>query len=350
MRLGGRGRVLTVLLTCAVAVALLLARHLHRAATISLPLHRVAVIQLPGASSRFDYADLDPVSHQLFLAHMDSSELVQVDTISRRVVRVIHNLPTVTGVIAIPSLGRVFASTAGAGQVASIDEATGTVISRTTAGEFPDGLTYVPTTGQVWVSDESGGVETVLDARTGSKVATVQLGGEAGNVRYDPAGDRLLVDVQSHNELVAIDPRTRQVTSRVTVRGCEHDHGLILDATRAFVACDGNATLVVLGLRDFGRLAVHLVGDNPDVLALDSSRHLLYVAAESGVVTMLDTTATSARPGGRVIGRALLADNAHVVAVDRATGTVYFPLRSGPHGPELLLTAPQSPVISKGPS
>lgn len=159
-------------------------------------MRRVAVVHLPGASSRFDYADLDPLTHQLFLAHMANGELVQVETGSRYVVRVVGGLPSVTGVIAVPSLERVFASAAGAGQVVSIDEATGRMLRRVPAGEFPDGLAYVPTTGQVWVSDESGGVETVLDARTGQAVTTVRLGGEAGTVRYDPVGDRPAGPVQ----------------------------------------------------------------------------------------------------------------------------------------------------------
>lgn len=339
-----RLRVLAVLATCAVAVpaGLLLAHRLRAAPTVRLPLQHLAQVSLPGTASRFDYADLDAPGHRLFLAHMASGELLEVDTRTRQALRVVPDLPSVTGVLVVPELHRVFASAAGAGQVVTFDEDTGAVLARTAAGEFPDGLAYVASTGQVWVSDESGGVETVLDATSGASVGMVRLGGEAGNVRYDPTGDRVLVDVQSRNELLVIDPHSRTVTARVRVPGCDHDHGLILDATRAYVACDGNAALVVLALQNLSRLATLRVGADPDVLALDLTRRLLYVAAESGVVTLIDTTATDRAPGGRVLGRDRLADNAHVVAVDPTTGIAYFPLRSGLHGhPVLLLTTPQ---------
>jgi DNA-binding beta-propeller fold protein YncE len=320
-----------------VVVAVLVTYASTRQDAIALPLRQVAAIPLPGTGSRFDYADLDPAAHRLWLAHLGDNTLVEVDTSTRRVVRTVPDMGNVTGVIVVPALHRVFASTPGTGQVVTLDEDTGAVLARTPAGSYPDGLTYVPSTGQVWVSDQSGSVETVIDATSGARVATVALGGEAGNVRYDPADDRVLVAVQSRNELVVIDPHTRAIQSRVQVPGCDHDHGLILDKTRAFVACDGNDTLVVLSLPGLSRLGSLQVGHEPDVLALDPPRRLLYVASESGVVTTINTTA----PAGRVTGRGMLGNNAHVVAVDSTTDEAYFPLRTGPLGrPELLIEAP----------
>jgi len=61
------------------------------------------------------------------------------------------------------------------------------------------------------------------------------------------------------------------------------------------------------------------------------------VAAESGVVTTIDISPAA----GRVTGRACLADNAHVVAVDPSTGRAYFPIRDAGHGhPGLIVTVP----------
>jgi DNA-binding beta-propeller fold protein YncE len=330
-------RVGALVVVAIVVLAVLVTYRSTRQDAIALPLRQVTTLPLPGTDSRFDYADLDPVAHRLWLAHLGDSALVEVDTASRRVVRTVPDMSNVTGVIVVPALHRVFASTPGTGQVVTLDADTGAVLARTPAGAYPDGLTYVPSTGQVWVSDQSGSEESVIDASTGARVATVSLGGEAGNVRYDAAHDRVLVAVQSRNELVAIDPHTRAIQSRERVPGCDHDHGLILDRTRAFVACDGNDTLVVLSLPGLNRLGSLQVGHEPDVLALDQPRQLLYVASESGVVTTINT----GTPTGRLTGRDMLGDNAHVVAVDPTTGESYFPLRTGPRGiPGLLIEAP----------
>src|SRR3954447_2577148 len=331
--------VVAVVAVVAVAVSVPLAWRLTRPATQPPPLTTVATVALPGEVSRFDYADLDPVAHRLFVAHMGDGTLLELDTGTNSVIATVADLPTVTGVIVVPALHRVFASVAGARQVATIDEDTATVLARTPAGRFPDGLAYVPSTNQVWVSDETGGAETVLDAATGRAVATVPLGGEAGNVRYDPAGDRVLVAVQTANQIAVIDPHTRTIIDRVPVPGCEHDHGLLVADGRAFVACDGNNTLVSLalpGLTELGRLDV---GDGPDVLAVDPGRRLLYVAAESGDLATVDL----APAAGRVTGRAHLADNAHVVAVDPTTGRASFPVPdTGAGHPGLLIPTPQA--------
>jgi hypothetical protein len=104
-----------------------------------------------------------------------------------------------------------------------------------------------------------------------------------------------------------------------------------------YVACDGNDTLVVLSLPGLTRLGSQQIGHEPDVLALDPPRRLLYVASESGILTTINTTTRA----GRVTGRDMLGDNAHIVAVDPSTGEAYFPLRTGPRGrPELLIETP----------
>jgi len=327
-----------VLLAAAIGVPVAL--RLTRPASMPLPLSTVATVPLPGGSSRFDYADVDPVAHRLFVAHMGDGTLLALDTKTDRVLATVPDLASVTGVIVVPELHRVFASAAGTGQVITINEDTAAVLARAPAGKFPDGLAYVPSTGQVWVSDEDGGTETVLDARTGEPVATVPLGGEAGNVRYDPQSDRVLVDVQTRDEIAVIDPHTRSVTSRAAVPGCNHDHGLLIADGRAFVACDGNDVLVTLALPAMKPLGHLDVGAGPDVLAADPQRGLLYVAAESGDVTTVDIGPAA----GRVTGRAHLADNAHVVAVDHTTGRAYFPVPDiGGGRPGLLITAPIPP-------
>ncbi len=77
------------------------------------------------------------------------------------------------------------------------------------------------------------------------------------------------------------------------------------------------------GLSEHSVLSVHRVGRFPDVLAFDPGLHRLYVASESGVVTVFDLQ------GRRMLtlGRKHLAFEAHSVAVDPVTLEVYFPLQ-----------------------
>ncbi|MDX6473945.1 MAG: hypothetical protein QOK22_2761, partial [Gaiellaceae bacterium] len=129
----------------------------------TLPLRTVARVPLSGPPVRFDYTSLDPATNQLWISHMNAGQLLALDVRSRRIVRTIP-APGVHGVIAVPQLGRVFASATDAHEALTIDAKTGAVLAKAPAGAYPDGLAYDPVERHVFVSDESGGVETVLSA------------------------------------------------------------------------------------------------------------------------------------------------------------------------------------------
>jgi DNA-binding beta-propeller fold protein YncE len=316
----------------AVTALALTAAPLH-AAGGSLPLKTVANVPLPGGSSRLDYATVDSQRNRLYIAHLGGGLVIVFDTKKRRVVKTIP-APNAHGVLAVPELGRVFASATGIHKVLTIDERTLKVIGSAPAGDYPDGIAWDSDDRRVYVSDETGGVETVLNAK-GRPLTIVRLGGETGNVQYDPVSRRVLVDVQSRNELAVIDPRSERVTRRLALPGCEHDHGLLVDAPRrlAFIACDGNATLLTLDLRRMKVTGRATVGGSPDVLAFDRSLRRLYVSSESGEVAVF-----AERGHGLIkLGQAFLAAQAHTVAVDSRTHLVYFPLQAVP---KLLIMKP----------
>ena len=176
------------------------------------------------------------------------------------------------------------------------------------------------------MSDESGGAEIVFNSR-GQRITSIALGGEAGNVQYDAVSGHILADVQSRNEVAVINTRTNRVIRRVALPGCDHDHGLLVDAPRrlAFVACDGNAKLLTLDLHRMKVVGTASIGGSPDVLAFDSSLRRLYVSAETGDVAVFAEHGATRQAGPR-----LPLAEAHVVAVDSTTHLVYFPLQSGP--------------------
>jgi DNA-binding beta-propeller fold protein YncE len=330
--------------TAAVAVVLLVTRdspEQPRAARSPLPLRAVGEVPLPGDGSRFDYAGLDPERGLLFVAHLGASEIIEIDVRAHRVVRTIPSVAQVHGVIVVPALRRVFATATAANRMVALDEDTGAVLTQAPTGDYPDGLAYDPKRGSVWTTNESGGSETVIDATTGAVRATVPLGGEVGNVGYDSIADWMLVAVQGRGDLAVIDPGSLAVTQRISLPGCEHDHGLAVDPSNrlAFVAYDGNATLLTVDLTTAHVTGTNPVGQDPDVLAYDQPARRLYVAAESGTVTVLDLHDHTLT----VAGSDHLADGAHVVAVDPGTHHTFYPVPAGTNGRPALLEHQPTP-------
>ena len=298
------------------------------ASTPAVPLRMVHPdVPLAGKPDRFDYATIDPQRRLLFIAHLGSGIVTAVDLRSERVVANVPDVPGVHGVLAVPALGEIFATATDRNRLDVISEQTFRVIAHAPAGVYPDGMTYAPDVHELFISDEAGQTETVVDTRSNRRIATIPMGGEVGNSQYDPVRRRVFVDVQTRDEIVAIDPRSNAIVRRYRLPAtCNDDHSLLLDAPArlAFVACDGNARLLLVDMNDMRVLSVHATGRDPDVLAFDAGLQRLYVASESGVVAAFQLEGRQLR----LLGRSDLAYEAHSVAVDPLTHRVYFPLQN----------------------
>ena len=300
--------------------------HLGQSTPTGVSLRTVRDIPLQGNASRFDYQSLDAQSHRLYIAHLGDGTATVCDTSSGAVVGEIKDVAEIHGVIAVPELGRVYATATDKNQLAVIDANSLSVIATTDAVEYPDGLAYDPEVGKIYVSDEHGGSDTVIDTQTNQTIGKIEVGDDVGNTQFDPSARRILVAVRSKNQLVAIDPATDKVTGSTDLPNCQGAHSLAIDADRhlAFVACEGNAKFLALDLQNMQVVFTGDVGKTPDVIDLDRSLQRVYVAAESGPLTVLDYS----RSAVHELLKADAGPNAHSVAVDPSSHHIYLPLQN----------------------
>jgi DNA-binding beta-propeller fold protein YncE len=306
---------------------------------------KVADISVGERTSRFDYQSIDPELGRLFIAKMGSAKLLVFDIRKQAVVAELEGFPKTTGVLAVPTLHRVYASVPGAGVAASVSVALGMTglssgsgalavldsstlkeIARLPAGVFPDGIAFDPDDKRIFVSDELGKALTVIDADRNKVIGRIDLGGEVGNVQYDPVTKKVYAPVQSRNELAVVDPSGLKLETRFALPGGKNPHGLRLarGLAIAYAACDENDKLLVVDLKARKVLDVLPLGRDPDVLADDPALHRLYVASESGTLSVFDITDA---PHPKKIGDVFVAGNAHSVAVDPVSHNLFLPLR-----------------------
>lgn len=294
-------------------------------------------VPLSGRAARFDYQSVDTVNNRLYIAHMRSDQLIVFDIKKEREIAAINDMPGATGVWSVPELHRIYVSVTGHNHVAVIDDRNFKVVARLGSIGFPDGIAYAPRQRRVYVSDEKRGRELVIDAATDHVVATVDVGGEAGNSKYDPASGHVLVAVQTRNDVAEIDPATNALKGRFTFHGADEPHGMLVDEKDGllFIANQGSGMLSVLDLQSHRLLSEHRVGDDPDVLAFDGVRRRVYVAAESGVISIFKVQGKSVTANGEV-----RIAHAHTVATDTKTGLVYIPLQDVGGRPVLRIMRP----------
>ena len=301
-----------------------------------LPLALVADVPWPGGATRFDYEEIDSAQSHLVVAHMNDGAVVIADLRDASVLKQLPNIPVARGIAIADDVGIIFA-TSSPSQLVLIDNKSLAEIRRVSTGNGPDGVAWDPTHKVVGVSDQSDGALDLI-GNSGSGTRTqVSLGSETGNVVFDAARGWFWITVVKSSppdQLVAVDPMTAKVVSSIGLPGCSGAHGLRLhpDGQSAFIACESNNMLAHVRLAGSHAVATGPTGSGPDVLSIDPGLGWIYVAAESGDLTVFDI----GQPGVALIGHDSPGSNSHSVVVDPSTHRVFFPLMAGPQGTPVL--------------
>ena len=296
----------------------------------------VADVALPGGATRFDYQDIDAGKDALVVAHMNDDAVLILALADGSVRAQLPNIPTPRGVAIADDVGLIFV-TSTPSHLVLIDNTTLAEVKRVTTGTAPDGDAWDPDDKIVGVSDQGdGALSLIADAGSGARTQ-VPLGVETGNVAYDSMRKQFWITVVTANppdQLVEVDPKTASVTTMIALPGCDGAHGLRLhpDGQSAFIACEGNDRLARVDLGGAHAVSTAATGAGPDVLSIDPGLGWLYVAAESGDLTVWDIT----QPGVALVGHDGPGANAHTVAADPATHRVFFPLPMGANGTPVL--------------
>jgi YVTN family beta-propeller protein len=301
----------------------------------------VGDVPLPGGATRFDYQEIDAANSQLVVAHMDDNSVLVLALADGSVKKLLPNIPTPRGV-AIGD-GKIFV-TSTPSQLVIIDANSLGELARVPTGTSPDGDAFDPDDKIVGVSDQGdGALSLIANSGTGARTA-VALGSETGNVAYDAGRKQFWITVVKPtppDQLVEVDPRTAAITTSIALPGCDGAHGLRIhpDGQSAFIACEINNKLARVDLAGAHAISLGDTGAGPDVLSIDAGKAWLYLAAESGDVTIWDI----AHPGVALIGRAHPGGNAHTVAADPTTHRVFFPLPQGSASTPVLRIMTPSP-------
>lgn len=308
--------------------------------TSTLGLKTVADIPMAGGTNRWDYQTINYDNNRLYLSHLGSSMVTVFDLKNQTVITDIPDIPRPYGILVVPSLKVVYVSAGGKNQVGVIDEDSLKVTKYIQAGVTPDGIAYDPSTKRIFVSNKNSGTVTVIDATNNEHIADILVGGSVGNTHFDPVSKHIYSVSGSDNRLVEIDPTTNKIVAKYDLTGGSHPHGFYIDENThyALIACQGNNKILVFDLDSKRIISSDTVGAIPDVLAFDPGLHRLYVAAESGFMTIFNVQK------GRVskIAQGFIADKAHTVSVDKNTHKVYLPLENVNGRPVLRILEPES--------
>jgi DNA-binding beta-propeller fold protein YncE len=275
-----------------------------------------------GGEGGWDYATVDPATHQLFVTR--STHTMVIDAASGKVVGDVPGQKRSHGTAIVPSLGRGFITDGGGdGAIVVFDLKTYAVLGKLAAMPDSDGIIYDKAQDLVLaVSGDKGMLMTFkaeIDPVNGKIDAPIDLGGAPEFLASD--GEKAYVNLEDKDMVAVVDLKSRKVIARWPVAPGGHPVGMAIDRKthRLFIGCRNPQKLIVMSTEDGKVLASLPIGAGVDATAVDGGR--AFASCGDGSLTVVGEKA-----GTFVVEQVVKTKfGARTMGVDESTHTIYLP-------------------------
>jgi hypothetical protein len=261
-----------------------------QAAAPALQLERT--IPLPKVAGRIDHMTVDLGRKRLFVAELGNNTVDVIDLADGKLMHRIEGLKEPQGVGFAPKADVLAIANAGDGSVRLFRGADFTPLGIVELDDDADNIRLDPNSGMLIVGYGAGGLAT-LDPASGSVVARASLSAHPESFQLDPAARRAFVNVPNANEIAVVDLAAGRQAASWPVAGLRGNFPMARDADGAFLAVvfRDPARLVLLDTASVSvRASIKTCGDADDVF-LDAKRRRIYVSCGEGDVDVLQQEA-----------------------------------------------------------
>jgi DNA-binding beta-propeller fold protein YncE len=281
--------------------------------------YRLAKQVTLGGEGGWDYLEVDPATHRVFVSH--ATHVLVLDGSTGAQLGDIPDTPGVHGIAVADDLGKGFISNGRGNNITIFDLKTLKTTSQVPAGENPDAIMYDPVSHRVFAFNGRSKNATVLDAKTGQVAGTIPLPGKPEFAVSDGKG-HVYVNIEDKNSIVAIDSKSLKPTATWELPGCESPSGLAIDEAhrRLFSVCDGKVMAVTDS--DSGKQVAKVeFGEGPDAARFDPKTQLAFSSNGDGTLTVVHEDSPDKYT---VVQSVKTQQGARTMALDPGNGKVYL--------------------------
>ena len=301
-------------------IAGLLLAGLSAAGAQAAPAYSVQQKWSLGDAGKWDYTDIDPLRHRLFITR--GTRVQVLDLPSGQVAGEIANTAGVHGVAFAQDLKLGFTSNGRANSVTVFDLDTLKVKQELPIpGQNPDAILYEPQSHKLYTFNGTSGDVTVIDAVALKVLATIKVGGKLEFAVSDGAG-KIFFNIEDKADIGVIDVATNKLATRWHLAGCEEPSGLAIDAphARLFSVCQ-NKVMAVTDSKTGKRVADVAIGEHPDAAVYDDASGTVFSSNGGGTLSVVRQIDADHYEASQVV----TVKGARTMAMDHASKTVYLP-------------------------
>ena len=299
--------------------ALLFATAIHANAA-EAPLVGDEPILVPDSKGGFDFLEMDNTNHRLLADHTGNGTLDVFDADSGKLLKHIKT-GAAQGVSVDEKAGKYFVSVSKEKLLAIIDSKTLEKTGEVKTSGPGDALALDTKRGNVYVGHDDEKELWVIDTKAQKLATTIAIPAGPEYVLYDATTDRIFQNIKTTAEVVVIDPATHTIKANWSTAPALKPHGLALDEkTQRLFAAGANGKLVMMDAKDGKVLATLDIASGVDQIAFDAGNQRVYCASGSGVISVVQETAT----GATSLGNVKTNPGAKTVTVDAKTHAVWI--------------------------
>jgi DNA-binding beta-propeller fold protein YncE len=245
--------------------------------------HLIKKVKL-GGSGGWDYLEVDPATHRLFVTR--ATHVIVVDPDLGKIIGDIPDTQGVHGIAFAAEFNKGFTSNGRSSDSTIFDLTSLKALGGAPTGKDPDGLIYDPFSKRAFAFNGEANSSTAIDAASGKVAGTVALGGGPEFAASDNKGN-IFVNLEDKSALVKFGARTLQVENTWPLAPCESPSGLAIDAAHEILVVGCRNKLMTFVDGNSGKvLATVPIGQGVDANRFDPATGYAFASCGDGTLTI----------------------------------------------------------------
>jgi DNA-binding beta-propeller fold protein YncE len=245
--------------------------------------HLIKRVKL-GGSGGWDYLEVDPATHRLFITR--ATHVIVVDPDRGKIIGDIPDTQGVHGIAFADEFNKGFTTNGRSSNSTAFDLTSLKTRGVAQTDKDPDGLIYDPFSKRAFSFNGDANSSTAIDAASGKVAGTVALGGGPEFAASDNKG-YIFVNLEDKSALVKFDAKTLKVENTWPLAPCESPSGLAIDAAHEILVVGCRNKLMTFVDGNSGKvLATIPIGQGVDANRFDPVTGYAFASCGDGTLTI----------------------------------------------------------------
>lgn len=272
-----------------------------------------------GGSGGWDYLEVDPATHRLFISR--GTHVIVVDPDQSKIVGDIPDTHGVHGIALADEFNKGYTTNGRTADSTVFDLTSLKVVGNTKTDKDTDGVIYDPFSKRVFTFNGDANTSSAIDAASGKLVSTFPLGGGPEFAASDGKG-KIFVNLEDKSSLVKFDAKTLQIEHTWALAPCESPSGLAIDAANEILIIGCHNKLMTFVDGNSGKVIGTVpIGQGVDANRFDPATGYAFASCGDGTLTIAhEDSPTKFSP----VETIQTQRGARTMALDYATHAVYL--------------------------